>query len=126
MFRKNDPFTAWEAGSKGGRSRSIAKQQAARRNAKAPRSGRPPTRTLAEKLLNRAVTSDQCTRFNEACREHMHFGHFHAVAQFFRIPSGGDSFSALCTMEWHKPRGKVPADVRRAIALLKVVARYCH
>ncbi len=119
MFAKGDfkaQLLGGDGGRTGGRSRSPKKQAAARKNGKL--GGRPPTRTLAEILLNRPLNTAQRRQLTESGREYMLIGNVQALENFFHA-------SDLHSSGWRKPRGKVPVRVKHAIAQLKLVARYC-
>jgi len=100
----------------GGVSRSDAKVAAARRNGQKcqkGKGGRPSTRTLIERILNRPVTPKQWSMIREKILSRLLLGEQQTVTQFFGV-------------EWtevpHRSWRSIPPHVRQAMRHIKSCA----
>lgn len=100
------------AGRTGGKSKSPAKVTAAKRNGKL--GGRPSTRTLLERILNRKVTADEHSAFRDKVLCHVLLGEQQYITNFFQTDWEGTP-----TVSW---RG-LPQKVRQAIRHVKAVSK---
>ncbi len=101
---------------KGGWAKSAAKTRAAKRNGKL--GGRPPSRTLLERILKRSVAKDEVKHIKSVLETHMLLREQQYVWGFFECPSiTGPHYP---TKSWRR----IPPHVRQAMnhvrALVKI------
>ena len=123
MFR--DSWDAYMAGSKGGESRSKAKQDAARANlqkarAKGKKGGRPSKWSVAERLLDQKIDESQHKSVKQAYDQLFH-REKERLQEFFGVNNVLDMLDATVM---RKKSSRVPRDVRYAIDKFRLAAKY--
>lgn len=109
----------------GGKSRSKAKTAAARKNGK--KGGRPPSWTLAERLLRRKPTTAETrvarNTYNNAylmlATDRENIQRFFGLDRFY-----GDIFTVMNTTEWRKRFKRIPPHVQFSIDRFRRSVRY--
>jgi hypothetical protein len=119
------PFTPSNSegfGKKGGSARSTAKKKAARQNGK--RGGRPPSRTLAERLLGRKLTPYWRGELGKAlsANEILFQSQIRKIGDFFGTSlSSSDGFD---TKHWCRKSGRLPPEIRYLVKRFRLGANY--
>jgi hypothetical protein len=116
MFTKK---TAKVAGSKGGRVQSSAKVIAARRNGK--QGGRPPSRTLAERLLGRKIKSEHAIYIESAYQE-LPFDERRRLERHFNADAGFET--PLASTLWRSTGRRLPESVKYIVDKFRLAANH--
>lgn len=111
-FNAFERDSAVTSGRKGGRSKSKAKVKAARSNGKL--GGRPSTRTLIERVLNRRVTPEEWKNIQTYVMRRILLGHQDFIPSYFEC-----DWDDVPRKSW---RG-LPLQVRQSIRHLKAVTK---
>jgi hypothetical protein len=120
MFMPFDWITALEAGKK----TSPAKAKAARRNGQA--GGRPASRTLAERLLNRKLSEDEHEQIKKLWRSNQLLlaREGHALLNHFGGEEWGDPLDIMDSNQWRRKSRRMPKEVKYLVAKFRLAVRY--
>ncbi len=103
-------LTAKAAGSKGGKAKTKVKGQSARSNGTL--GGRPPSRTLVERLLQRSIHQEQQKYIDEALSDMLAIER-HQLEEYFQLDSGMNK--AMASTLWRAKSRRVPREIRYLI-----------
>jgi hypothetical protein len=113
---------AEELGRKGGLVSSASKARAARQNGR--KGGRPPSRTLAERLLGRKLQPWQEEMIDKALvkNEFMFVAHVKVLLDYFGVAYSTQY--AFDTKVWRRKTARPPKEIRYLIAKFRLGAEY--
>jgi hypothetical protein len=123
-------LNAKEAGSKGGIAKTKRKSQAARDNGKL--GGRPPSKTLAERLLNRSIHLEQQKYIRQAFSD-MLASERQQLEEFFQLKAGlfeeyfahdEEMFRTMDNVVWRTKSRRVPKEIRYLIEKFRLAANH--
>lgn len=112
-------LTAKTAGSKGGKAKTKVKSQSARSNGTL--GGRPPSRTLVERLLQRSIHQEQQKYIDEALSDMLAIER-HQLEEYFQLESGMNK--AMASTVWRAKSRRVPREIRYLIKKFRLAANH--
>jgi len=127
MFNK---LNARQVGSKGGSAKTKRKSQASRANGKL--GGRPPSKTLAERLLRRSIHPEQ-QKYIRLALSDMLANERHQLEEYFHLKGGlieeyyahdEEMFRTLDSTVWRTKSRRVPKEIRYLIRKFRLAANY--
>jgi len=113
-------LNAKEAGSKGGKTRTKLKGETARANG--TQGGRPPTKTLVERLLRRSIHPDQQKYIDEALSDMLSIERLQ-LKDYFQVETEIDKVT-LNSSVWRTKSRRVPARIRYLIKKFRLAANH--
>jgi hypothetical protein len=117
-------------GSKGGSAKTKRKSQASRANGKL--GGRPPSKTLAERLLRRSIHPEQ-QKYIRLALSDMLANERHQLEEYFHLKGGlieeyyahdEEMFRTLDSTVWRTKSRRVPKEIRYLIRKFRLAANY--
>lgn len=117
-------------GSKGGSAKTKRKSQASRANGKL--GGRPPSKTLAERLLRRSIHPEQ-QKYIRLALSDMLANERHQLKEYFHLKGGlieeyyahdEEMFRTLDSTVWRTKSRRVPKEIRYLIRKFRLAANY--
>ncbi len=127
MFNK---LNARQVGSRGGSAKTKRKSQASRANGKL--GGRPPSKTLAERLLRRSIHPEQ-QKYIRLALSDMLANERHQLEEYFHLKGGlleeyyahdEEMFRTLDSTVWRTKSRRVPKEIRYLIKKFRLAANY--
>jgi hypothetical protein len=127
MFNK---LNARQVGSRGGSAKTKRKSQASRANGKL--GGRPPSKTLAERLLRRSIHPEQ-QKYIRLALSDMLANERHQLEEYFHLKGGlieeyyahdEEMFRTLVSTVWRTKSRRVPKEIRYLIRKFRLAANY--
>jgi hypothetical protein len=127
MFNK---LNARQVGSKGGSAKTKRKSQASRANGKL--GGRPPSKTLAERLLRRSIHPEQ-QKYIRLALSDMLANERHQLEEYFHLKGGlieeyyahdEEMFRTLDSTVWRTKSRRVPKEIQYLIKKFRLAANY--
>lgn len=115
MFNK---LTAKNAGAKGGRAKTKLKGKTAQVNGRL--GGRPPSRTLVERLLGRSILPEQQQYIDQALND-LFAREQEQIEEFFQVNSLYDSAT---NSAWQQKSRRVPKRIRYLIQKLRLAVNH--
>jgi ribosomal protein L31E len=112
-------LSAKSTGSKGGKARTKVKRQAARANGRL--GGRPPSRTLAERLLKRSIHPEQQKYIDEALSDMLALER-QQLEEYFQLKNG--IAEAMNSSVWRTKSRRVPKQIRYLIKKFRLAANH--
>src|ERR1035441_989011 len=125
MFNK---LNARQVGSKGGSTKTKRKSQASRANGKL--GGRPPSKTLAERLLRRSIHPEQ-QKYIRLALSDMLANERHQLEEYFHLKGGlieeyyahdEEMFRTLDSTVWRTKSRRVPKEIQYLIKKFRLAA----
>jgi hypothetical protein len=117
MFNK---LSAKSAGSKGGKARTKAKGKSSRANGEL--GGRPPSRTLVERLLGRSIHPEQQKYIDQAIDD-MFGTEKTQLEEYFQLESGMGN-AVMNSSAWRTKSRRVPKEIRYMIRKFRLAANH--